>query len=34
MYENRENVVIGASVAELPMGALFMLQPYRRHMGV
>lgn len=34
MYENRENVVIGASVDELPMGALFMLQPYRRHMGV
>jgi len=34
MYENRENVVIGVSVAELPMGALFMLQPYRRHMGV
>lgn len=34
LYENREQVVVGASVAELPMGVLFLLQPYRLKMGV
>lgn len=34
LYANRENVVVGASVAELPMGSLYLLQPYRCQMGV
>lgn len=34
LYANREDAVVGASVAELPMGSLYLLQPHRRHMGV
>lgn len=34
LYANREDVVVGASVAEMPMGSLYLLQPYRRQMGV
>lgn len=34
LYENREQTVIGTIVSELPMGVLFMLQPYRLRMGV
>lgn len=34
LFENREQSVIGTIVSELPMGVLFMLQPYRRRMGV
>lgn len=34
LYANREDVVAGVSVAEMPMGSLYLLQPYRRQMGV
>lgn len=34
LYANREDSVIGATVAELPRGALDMLQPYRVGLGV
>lgn len=34
LYANREDAVVGASVAELPKGSFFLLQPYRRQMGV
>lgn len=34
LYENREQTVIGTIVSELPMGVLFLLQPYRLKMGV
>ena len=33
LYANREEVVIGASVAELPMGAKAFLRHYRKVMG-
>ncbi|PLX37002.1 MAG: hypothetical protein C0605_08005 [Hyphomicrobiales bacterium] len=29
-YENRETTLVGASVADLPMGAAWLLAPYRR----
>lgn len=34
LYTNREDVVSGASVAKLPNGAQYLLQPYRFGMGV
>ena len=34
LYENREASVIGAAVNELPLGVTYLLQPYRRRMGV
>lgn len=34
LYANRENVVVGASVAQLPMGALELVTPYRIGWGV
>lgn len=34
LYENRENTVIGVSATPLPMGALFLLEPYRAGLGV
>ncbi|MFT4172819.1 MAG: head-tail connector protein [Rhodocyclaceae bacterium] len=34
LYGNREDVVIGLTVAELPRGATALLQPYRVGMGV
>lgn len=34
LYANREEVVVGASVAELPMSSKYLLQPYRKQMGV
>ena len=34
LYANREDVVVGASVAKLPNGAQYLLQPYRSGMGV
>lgn len=34
LYTNREQDVVGVSVAELKMGALALLQPYRKGMGV
>lgn len=34
LYNNREDVVIGAVVAELPRGALDFLRPYRVGLGV
>lgn len=34
LYANREEVVIGASVAQLPQGARQLLQPYRIGLGV
>lgn len=34
LYANREDVVVGASVAELPMSSVYLLQPHRRQMGV
>lgn len=33
LYENRESVVVGAPVAEMPMSTTFLLQPYRKGMG-
>ena len=33
-YENREAVVVGATVAELPLGVQSLLQPYRLSLGV
>ncbi len=33
LYANREDVVTGVSVAELPQGAKALLRPYRRVMG-
>jgi len=33
LYANREEVVIGATAAELPMGAKALLRPYRKVMG-
>lgn len=34
LWANREDVVVGASVAELPGGALALLHPYRTGLGV
>jgi len=34
LYMNREDTVVGATVAELPRGALDLLQPYRVGLGV
>ena len=34
LYANREDVVVGASVADLPTGARALLWPYRRDFGV
>ena len=34
LYASREDTVIGASVAALPQGARFLMQPYRIGMGV
>ncbi len=34
LYANREDVVVGASVAQLPMASQYLLQPYRACMGV
>ena len=34
LYSNREDVVIGASVASLPMGAQSLLWPHRTELGV
>ncbi len=34
LYANREDVVVGAPVAELPMASRYLLQPYRKMMGV
>lgn len=34
LYANRENEVVGAPVAALPMGAYALLQPYRVGMGI
>lgn len=34
MYENREANVIGAAVAELPLGVQYLLQPFRLELGV
>ncbi|NYT76550.1 phage gp6-like head-tail connector protein [Alcaligenaceae bacterium] len=34
LYANREDVVVGAPVAKLPMGTMDLLQPYRKCMGV
>lgn len=31
LYENRENFIIGASVAEVPVSAKFLMSPYRIH---
>lgn len=34
LYANREDVVTGVSVAQLPMGSQSLLLPYRVNMGV
>lgn len=34
LYANREDVLAGVSVAQLPNGAQYLLQPYRIGMGV
>lgn len=34
LYANREDVVTGVSVAQLPSGVQYLLQPYRAGMGV
>lgn len=34
LYANREDVVVGAAVAELPQGSKALLWPYRRGLGV
>lgn len=34
LYANREDVVIGTSTAELPMGSRWLLGPYRTGLGV
>lgn len=34
LYANREDTVVGVSVAELPGGSKMLLQPYRIGMGV
>lgn len=34
LYANREDVLAGVSVAQLPNGSQYLLQPYRSCMGV
>lgn len=34
LYANREDVVAGVSVTQIPMGSQFLLMPYRVNMGV
>lgn len=34
LYANREGVVVGTSVAQLPMGALELITPYRIGWGI
>lgn len=34
LYANRENEIVGVSVAELPMGSRSLLQPYRTGLSV
>lgn len=34
LYANREDVLAGVSVAQLPNGSQYLLQPYRAGMGV
>lgn len=34
LYANREDSVIGSTVADLPQGSKHLLQPYRRGLGV
>ena len=34
LYANREDVLAGVSVAQLPNGSQYLLQPYRVGMGV
>lgn len=34
LYANREDVLAGVSVAQLPHGSQYLLQPYRTGMGV
>ena len=34
LHANREDVVAGVSVAQLPNGSQYLLQPYRSGMGV
>ena len=34
LYENREDVVPGVSVTDLPKGSQHLLQPYRVEMGI
>lgn len=34
LYANRENEVVGASVADLSLNAAFLLQPFRKQIGV
>lgn len=34
LYANREDVLAGVSVAQLPNGSQYLLQPYRSGMGV
>lgn len=34
LFANREDVVVGATVAQLPTGSEALLQPYRANMGV
>lgn len=34
LYANREDAVVGVSATELPMSSRYVLQPYRKCMGV
>ena len=34
LYANREDVLAGVSVAQLPNGSQYLMQPYRSGMGV
>jgi uncharacterized phiE125 gp8 family phage protein len=34
LYENRETIVVGQTVAEIPMSAKFLLQKYRIHLSM
>ena len=34
LYANREDVLAGVSVAQLPHGSQYLLQPYRTGMGI
>lgn len=33
LFENRESVVVGATVAKVPMSVTFLLHPYRKGLG-